>query len=53
MASPHVAGVAALWAERELKNKGTVNIVSLEAQLRAHARATGSHRQPTWTWVKG
>src|SRR5262249_43376534 len=38
MASPHVAGVAALWAERQLKRNGTVNPVLLEAQLRGNAR---------------
>ncbi len=38
MASPHVAGVAALWAERQLKRNGVVNIGSLEAQVRGHAR---------------
>jgi subtilisin family serine protease len=38
MASPHVTGVAALWAERQWKQNGMVNIASLEAQLRANAR---------------
>jgi subtilisin family serine protease len=38
MASPHVAGVAALWAERQLQRTGLVNISSLDAQLRGHAR---------------
>jgi subtilisin family serine protease len=38
MASPHVAGVAALWAERQLKRNGLVNPGSLEAQLRAQSR---------------
>jgi subtilisin family serine protease len=38
MASPHVAGVAALWAERQLKRNGTVNPGALEAQLRGNAR---------------
>jgi subtilisin family serine protease len=38
MASPHVAGVAALWAERQLKSNGVVNITSLDAQLRATAQ---------------
>jgi subtilisin family serine protease len=38
MASPHVAGVAALWAERQLKRNGTLNPVSLEGQLRGNAR---------------
>jgi len=39
MASPHVAGVAALWAERQIQRKGTVNAVSLEAELRVNTRA--------------
>jgi hypothetical protein len=38
MASPHVAGVAALWAERQLKRNGVVNPGSLDAQVRASAR---------------
>ena len=38
MASPHVAGVAALWAERQLQRNGTVNISALDAQLRGNAR---------------
>ena len=38
MASPHVAGVAALWAERQLKRNGLVNLGSLDAQLRAGSR---------------
>ena len=38
MASPHVAGVAALWAERQLKRNGLVNPGSLEAQLRVQSR---------------
>jgi subtilisin family serine protease len=38
MASPHVAGVAALWAERQLKRNGMVNVSALDAQLRGHAR---------------
>ena len=37
MASPHVTGVAALWAERQLQRRGTVNISTLDAQLRANA----------------
>jgi hypothetical protein len=32
-----VTGVAALWAEYQLKRSGMVNIASLEAQLRAKA----------------
>lgn len=38
MASPHVAGVAALWAERQLQQKGTLNIAALDAQVRGNAR---------------
>ncbi|HEY0152292.1 MAG TPA: S8 family serine peptidase [Longimicrobium sp.] len=38
MASPHVAGVAALWAERQLQLNGRVNVLSLDAQLRGNAR---------------
>ncbi len=34
MASPHVTGVAALWAERQIQRTGMVNIATLEAQLR-------------------
>ena len=38
MASPHVAGVAALWAERQLDRNGLVNPSTLDAQLRAYCR---------------
>ncbi|MFL5806333.1 MAG: S8 family peptidase [Roseiflexaceae bacterium] len=38
MASPHAAGVAALWAERQLKRNGIVNIATLDAQLRGNTR---------------
>ncbi len=38
MASPHVAGAAALWAERQLLRTGTVNVAALDAQLRGNAR---------------
>ena len=38
MASPHVAGLAALWAERQLQRNGVVNVAALDAQLRGHAR---------------
>jgi subtilisin family serine protease len=38
MASPHVAGVAALWAERQIKLAGEVNPDSLAAQVRGNAR---------------
>lgn len=37
-ASPHVAGVAALWAERQLQRTGTVNVATLEAQVTGNAR---------------
>ena len=54
MASPHVAGVAALWAERQLKRNGVVNLGSLEAQLRGQRTPRPApSRQATWTWVKG
>jgi subtilisin family serine protease len=33
MATPHVAGVAALWAEKILKNTGTINSLQLSARL--------------------
>jgi subtilisin family serine protease len=38
MASPHVTGVAALWAERQIQRNGVVNISALDAQVRGHAR---------------
>jgi subtilisin family serine protease len=38
MASPHAAGVAALWAERQLKHNGRVDVRALDAQLRGNAR---------------
>lgn len=38
MASPHVAGVAALWAERQLQRNGFVSVAGLDAQLRGNAR---------------
>lgn len=38
MASPHVSGVAALWAERQIKRNGIVDIRALDAQLRGNAR---------------
>ncbi|HWQ14174.1 MAG TPA: S8 family serine peptidase [Roseiflexaceae bacterium] len=41
MASPHVAGVAALWAERQLQRSGMVNSTTLAAQLRGNARMEG------------
>jgi subtilisin family serine protease len=38
MASPHVAGVAALWAERQLQRNGVVNARALGDQVRGNAR---------------
>jgi subtilisin family serine protease len=38
MASPHVAGVAALWASRQLERRGLVDVQALDAQVRANAR---------------
>ena len=38
MASPHVAGVAALWAERQLDRRSMVDVGALDAQLRGKAR---------------
>lgn len=40
MASPHVAGVAALWAERQRDRTGTVNVAALSAQLRSSTSHT-------------
>lgn len=37
MATPHVAGVAALWAAKLLEENGEVDEESLRAKLRAHA----------------
>lgn len=37
MAGPHVTGVAALWAERQLKRRGVVNVDALEMKLRGRA----------------
>lgn len=37
MASPHVAGIAALWAERQLKRSGRINPAMLAAHLTSHA----------------
>ena len=36
MASPHVAGVAALWAERQLNRNGMMNIKALGDQVRGN-----------------
>ena len=33
MATPHAAGIAALWAQRQLKLTGRINNVGLMAQL--------------------
>jgi subtilisin family serine protease len=38
MASPHVAGVAALWAERQLLYSGQVKVEALAAQLRGSSK---------------
>jgi subtilisin family serine protease len=38
MAGPHVTGVAALWAERQLNRNGMVNLSALDAQLRGNTR---------------
>lgn len=37
MASPHAAGVAALWAQRQLQQGGMVRVSTLDAQLRGNA----------------
>ncbi len=37
MASPHVTGIAALWAERQLKATGVINIDLLSAKLVGNA----------------
>jgi len=37
MASPHVAGLAALWAERQHRQSGAVRIATLKAQVEALA----------------
>ena len=36
MASPHVTGVAALWAERQLQRNGLINIQTLAAQVQGN-----------------
>ncbi|MEO1084257.1 MAG: S8 family serine peptidase, partial [Acidobacteriota bacterium] len=41
MATPHVAGVAALWAQRQLNNSGAVVGDVLTAQLMAQAEVSG------------
>ncbi|MEM1180500.1 MAG: S8 family serine peptidase [Acidobacteriota bacterium] len=40
MATPHVAGVAALWAQRQLQHTGSVNLSVLTAQIIARAEVT-------------
>ena len=49
MATPHVAGVAALWAQKQLEQKGSILSNVLSGQLLAFARsdllATGSQRE--------
>ena len=37
MASPHVAGLAALWAERQRRETGAIHIGRLLAQLEGRA----------------
>ncbi len=37
MASPHVTGIAALWAERQLQRNGLINVQSLHAQIEGQA----------------
>ena len=44
MATPHVAGVAALWAQRQLKQAGTVDGQRLAAQLIASGTMEGLSR---------
>ncbi len=38
MASPHVAGIAAHWAERQLQRNGLVNCDTLSAQVRGNTK---------------
>ena len=40
MATPHVAGVAALWAQ-QLKQQGTLNLTNLTARLIGRATLQG------------
>ncbi len=37
MASPHVTGIAALWAERQLQRNGLINVQALHAQIEGQA----------------
>jgi subtilisin family serine protease len=39
MAGPHVAGVAALWAQRQIQRRGQVDVKALEARLLGNARS--------------
>lgn len=41
MATPHVAGVAALWAQKQLELLGTIDSFSLKAQVTAHCDLAG------------
>jgi subtilisin family serine protease len=38
MATPHVAGVAALWAEQQMTTRGMLDISLLTANLTANSR---------------
>lgn len=49
MAAPHAAGVAALWAQRQLAADGRINSARLAAELIARSskdRLDGAHRAP-------
>ncbi len=37
MATPHAAGVMALWAQKLLQEEGKIDEASLRAKVRAHA----------------
>jgi len=41
MASPHVTGVAALWAERQLQRNGMLNLGALRSQVEGNATHAG------------
>lgn len=43
MATPHVAGVAALWAQKQLETDGQINSKRLEAQLIGSATTVSLH----------
>jgi len=55
MATPHAAGIAALWAQRQLKLTGRINNVSLMAQLIASGTfdslASGSEEDDVGTGI--